>query len=261
MDNYLDKKRFSNYYLTMANLEARQLYNEANFASLIYLKDGLTRLNFIDEINTYINNQLEFIRLAKTESECLECLHNLKKERDYISIQERLLQTGEATLQASVEFIKNDDVWHWIINGVGVVLGSAQLIAGVGITAASGASGNIIGVAFGAMLVLHGGNSIQEGVMNLYKGTDNSTGTAKRLYIAGAEFLGFDRRAGELAYYSCDLALSAYGMSRLILKPDTWRLFRYLPTDYVRGIKTMGRLDLGMEIYNNYTDIKSILNR
>ncbi|WP_267431754.1 DUF4225 domain-containing protein [Erwinia psidii] len=112
---------------------------------------------------------------------------------------------------------------------------------------------------FGALLVAHGANSVQESALNLYYGVDDSQGFMKKAYIAGAEFLGFDQKTGELAYSIMDLGLSAYGMGRLIIKPESWRLFRDLPTDYVRGIKEMSRFDLGVEVYNESMTIKSLL--
>lgn len=41
MDNYWDTKRLSNYFLTMANLEANQLVNVATSLSHFHLKDAL----------------------------------------------------------------------------------------------------------------------------------------------------------------------------------------------------------------------------
>ena len=82
----------------------------------------------------------------------------------------------------------------------------------------------------------------------------------KKPYIAGAEFLGFDHKTGVLAYSIMDLGLSAYGMGRLIIKPESWRLYRYLMSDYVRGIKEMSRFDLGVEIYSDSMTIKSLVD-
>jgi len=55
-----------------------------------------------------------------------------------------------------------------------------------------------------------------------------------------------------------DLALSIYGIVRLIQKPEAWRLFYYLNSDYVRGIKEMSRNELFIEVYNDGMTIKSI---
>lgn len=260
MDNYWDNKKLSSYFLTMANLEAQQLYNKANEVSLIHLKNGFTQMNFMDDVRRFIDHQLKTIRSANSEVICQECLTSLQKEHKNISIQDQMLRSGQAALHASVQFIHSDGVWHWIINGVGVVLGSLQVVAGIGVIEVSLATGMVFGAGFGALLVAHGANSIQESILNLYEGVDDSKGFMKKTYIAGAEFFGFDQKTGELAYSVVDLGLSAYGMGRLIIKPESWRLFRHLPTDYVRGVKEMSRFDLGVEIYNDSMAIKSFFN-
>lgn len=259
MDNYWDKNRFSSYFLTMANLEAQQLYSKATEVSFVHLKSGFTQMAFQDDVKRFIDAQLSAIRSAGSESVCQECLKNLQEEHKNISMQDQMLRSGQAVLHASVQFIKSDGVWHYVINGVGVVLGSLQVIAGIGVIEASLATGMVFGAGFGALLVAHGANSIQESALNLYHGVDNSQGFMKKTYIAGAAFLGFDQKTGELTYSVMDLGLSAYGMGRLIMKPESWRLFRYLRTDYVRGIKEMSRFDLGVEIYNDSMTIKSLV--
>ncbi|WP_017348348.1 DUF4225 domain-containing protein [Pantoea sp. A4] len=258
MDNYWANNRFSSYFLTMANLEAQQLYCKANEVCLTHLKNGFTQMAFQDDVKRFIDAQLSTIRSASSEAECQQCITHLQEEHKNLSIQDQMLRSGQAALHASVQFVKSDRVWHWIINGVGVVLGGLQVIAGVSVIEASLATGMVFGAGFGALLVAHGANSIQESALNLYYGVDNTQGFVKKTYIAGAEFLGFDQKTGELAYSIMDLGLSAYGMGRLIIKPDSWRLFRHLPTDYVRGIKEMSRFDLGVEVYNDSMTIKSI---
>ncbi|MGK3112528.1 DUF4225 domain-containing protein [Candidatus Pantoea formicae] len=258
MDNYWDNKKLSSYFLTMANLEAQQLYNKANEVSLIHLKNGFTQMNFMDDVKRFIEHQLNTIRSANSEAVCQECLTNLQAEHKNISIQDQMLRSGQAALHASVQFIKNDGVWHWIINGVGIVLGSLQVVAGLGVVGISAAAGNVIGIGFGALLSLHGFNGIVESAINLKTGRNDATGPLKKIYIGGAEFFGFDQKVGEMAYTAMDLSLSAYGMLRLVLKPQTYRLFHYLSSDYVRGIKDMSRFNLGVEIYNDSRALKSM---
>ncbi|WP_353887291.1 DUF4225 domain-containing protein [uncultured Pantoea sp.] len=55
-----------------------------------------------------------------------------------------------------------------------------------------------------------------------------------------------------------DLALSACGMLRLIRKPETLRLYYYINSDFMRGVTDMSRFALGVKIYNDYSDLKSI---
>ncbi|MFB9086225.1 DUF4225 domain-containing protein [Erwinia tracheiphila] len=181
-----------------------------------------------------------------------------KKENEYLTIQDRMLRAGTAAVHASVQLVKNGDFWGYVINGVGVVLSGMQVIAGVSVIGASLATGTIIGSAFGGMLVLHGLNGFQESVENLVYGKTDSVGLLKQGYVATAEFLGFDQRVGQLAYSSMDLALSVYGIVRLVQKPEAWRLYYFLNTDYVRGIKEMSRKELFIEVYNDASAIKSI---
>lgn len=258
MDNYWEKNRFSSYFLAMANLEAHQLYSKATEVSIMHLKDGFTQMAFQDDVKRFIDAQLSTIRSASAESDCQDCLRNLQEEHKNLSIQDQMLRSGQAALHASVQFIKSDKVWHWVINGVGIVLSSLQVVAGLGVIATSAATGNVIGVGFGALLTLHGFNGVMESAVNLKTGKDDATGPLKKGYIAGAEFMGFDQKVGEMAYTSMDLALSVYGMARLVLKPQTYRLFHYLSTDYVRGIKDMSRFDLGVEIYNDSISLKKM---
>lgn len=45
----------------------------------------------------------------------------------------------------------------------------------------------------------------------------------------------------DVAYGVVDLTSSAYGIGKMVLKPDSWRLFRYVNTDYVRGYQQATR--------------------
>ncbi|MDJ0091642.1 DUF4225 domain-containing protein [Pantoea allii] len=256
--DYWKPDRFKDYFLTMAHAEANQLLSNANHLSHIYLKDGFNRLRFQDNVKAFVNAQLNVIRSGSTDDQCQECIQNLKKENEYLTIQDRMLRAGTAAVHASVQLVKKGDFWGYVINGVGVVLSGMQVIAGVSVIGASLASGTIIGSAFGGMLVLHGLNGFQESVENLVYGKTDSVGLLKQGYVATAEFLGFDQRVGQLAYSSMDLALSLYGIVRLVQKPEAWRLYYFLNTDYVRGIKEMSRKELFIEVYNDASAIKSI---
>ncbi|MGE1156517.1 DUF4225 domain-containing protein [Pseudomonas kitaguniensis] len=48
-------------------------------------------------------------------------------------------------------------------------------------------------------------------------------------------------------YGGVDIAMSIYSLSRLVIKPDAWRLFRYMPSDNVRAYRTMRGSSLGIE--------------
>lgn len=47
--------------------------------------------------------------------------------------------------------------------------------------------------------------------------------------------MGGGESEGNMAYGGADLLMSAYGAGRLVLRLDSWRLFRYVRADYQRG--------------------------
>ena len=48
------------------------------------------------------------------------------------------------------------------------------------------------------------------------------------------------------------MIMSFYSLRRLVLKPDAWRLFRYIRSDKERAYKRMGMFPLGVEVYIDY---------
>ncbi|WP_411569839.1 DUF4225 domain-containing protein [Pectobacterium cacticida] len=124
------------------------------------------------------------------------------------------------------------------------MVGGAQIFSGVGIAySATGYLGRFVG----AHIALAGASSSIESFLHLI-GRDNEVGFMKSGYMHTAEFLGFDKKSGLLAYHSVDLITSFYGIVKLTLKPDAWRLFRYIPSDYYRKINTMSRASLMLKI-------------
>lgn len=151
-------------------------------------------------------------------------------------------------------------VWSYLIDGFGVVLGGLQVVGGVGLISTSLATGNVIGVVAGTFLILHGINSTQEGAGNIMHKKSDTIGFMRDAYILSAEFMGFKGSVGAIAFSVMDLSLSGYGMARLALKPDTWRLFRYMNNDFIINIKTMSKTALTIEAYNDGWAIKSVMD-
>lgn len=257
MDNYLDKKRLNNYYLVLAQREANILQNYARQISSTHLKNLIPRLNFNNEIDKFIGAQIKQITAAKNERECKECLFNIREEKRFIEQQNTALRMGSAKVVVSTELVNKLDAWGYVINGIGILLAGGQIIAGLGITAASLTHANVVGVFAGAMLILHGSNGIEESINNIRSGRSDSAGYLKKGYIETAEFMGLDGRVGAMAYSTVDVGLSIYGLARMILKPDAWRLFRHMPSDYVRSIKNTSAPALALEGIGDTLSIKS----
>ncbi|MBF4237028.1 DUF4225 domain-containing protein, partial [Vibrio anguillarum] len=118
---------------------------------------------------------------------------------------------------------------------------------------------------------------------------ENATGLVRESYQNIAEFFGYSKSYGDIAYYGADLAMSAYGLvdktntaknaaeayqiaSKPNLKPMPWtrtpkakqfKLFRYSSEDYLRGYQASSRLSLGagalsdsITAYSLYDEVK-----
>lgn len=247
MDNYINNKKLPDYFLTLGNLHANQLIGLANNLSLIHLKDGMLRMRFYDEVRYFASLQLNTLRSANSDEQRQECIQNLKKESHNLSIQDRMLRTGQATLSSSVKFYHNNEkIVGYVIDGILVVLSGLQIVAGVGVLIGSVATGNIIGALAGSTLIMNGAGSGIEGISKL-RGVSTPSNPVRDAWEDVAEFLGFDQRLGLLAYQVVDLTTSYYGIFKLTLKPEAWRLFKYLPADYYRRVQVMSKSALALK--------------
>lgn len=259
MDIYLNpKSRFIEYYQAIAMTNSDTLLRVARDVSRFVLRDALVRARFENEIKDFISEQMKIIKSARTESDCKIAIDNLNKECSHLLEQDLMLKTKRAKTVVAIELKKDRDTWGYVIQGVNIVVSGLTVLGGFTLTSASLATGNILGVVAGATIFLHGINSLQEVISNIKNGTDSSTGFMLNGYIATAEFLGFNKQVGALAYNFMSIGLSGYGMARMVLKPDAWRLFRHIPTDYVRNIKTMGYGSLAIEGTGNALSVKAI---
>ncbi|UNK30724.1 DUF4225 domain-containing protein [Serratia plymuthica] len=168
----------------------------------------------------------------------MECYH--------LSRQDSMLSLKQAKVYISAKIEEHDKVIGYVIEGIAVILGGMQLVAGLGIIAGSIATGNVIGTIVGTHLILNGASSSIAGIERL-KGNKNATDFMQDAYMGAAEFFGFERKTGMLAYYATDLTTSFYGVIKLSLKPDAWRLYKYIPSDYYRKISNMGKAALAIQ--------------
>lgn len=95
--------------------------------------------------------------------------------------------------------------------------------------------------------MLHGANNVYENGRNLLEDRTDTEGPTRKVYQAIAMGVGQTEREGNIAYGSLDIGMSVYGLTRIVLKPDAWRLFRYIKTDYIRAYKTMAPQALILE--------------
>lgn len=138
---------------TMVNLESRKLINAANTLSAFHLKDGLTRIHFVQEIKEVVEQQFAAARRAKSDEECMVCIKNLRAETDSLEEQGRMLRTNVAKLYAKVEFVREDNkIVGYVISAVNVVLSGIEVAVGLTLIG----SMTPLGILAGAVLVTDG---------------------------------------------------------------------------------------------------------
>ena len=96
---------------------------------------------------------------------------------------------------------------------------------------------------------------------NLRHNSNDADGFLRKGYINSAQFLGFSSDVGRVAFSAMDLTLSAYGLSRMVLRPDAWRLFRYLPSDFVKSARVTGAPSLALEGIGDLLTMYSISDK
>lgn len=231
---------------TMVNLEARKLVSTANQLSAFHLKESLTRMHFVREIQHVVEQQFAIARRAKSDEECMICVKNLRDETERLEEQGRMLRMKTAKLYAKVEFIrKNNKIVGYVISAVKVVVSGLTAIAGGVMISTMPA----IGMLAGAVLVVDGFNGISKEIDSLIN--DNKSDTEG--YFADksmelAKFMGFKKESGLALYNSISLISSVYSIAGLSRRPEAWRLFRYLPGDFYRKVNTMSTPKLTMKI-------------
>ena len=230
---------------TMINLEARKLIHTANKLSSFHLRDGMTRMKFVQEIKEVVDQQFAAARRAKSDDESLACIKNLRAETFSLEEQARMLRMKTARLYAKVDFIReNNKIVGYAISAVNVVLSGFELSAGLTLIG----SMTPVGVLIGAVLVTDAANSISKEVAHYATEDKTSEGLVADAAMSSAEFMGFSRNSGLGVYKSVSLAASAYSVFGLLRRPGAWRLFRYLPADYYRKVSSMSQPQLTMQI-------------
>lgn len=231
---------------SMVNLEARKLINTANQLASLHIKDGMARMQFVNEITDIVKRQFAAARRAKTDEDCIACIKALRAEASSLEEQGRILSTNTAKLYAKIDFVrKNNKIVGYVITSVSLVISGITIIGG-GIMIATMTP---IGMLAGAILIVDGINGISREYGNLMSDSNsNSKGIVADKVVEFAQFMGFRPESGLSIYNTATLAASVYSIFGLALRPNTFRLFRALPQDFFRQIETISRSKLTMKI-------------
>ncbi|MGC1331487.1 DUF4225 domain-containing protein, partial [Pseudomonas sp.] len=186
---------------------ANYLANHACAISSRHINDQMLRLQFNREVAYYARHIVRDVEEGRKTND--EGMKTLKAEQNDL-----VRQSSTIALQ-----------------GVGVIAGALQVATGAGICYASVGT---LCVLFGTPLAAHGANNIYENGRNIWEGRSDTQGPVRKVYQKAAQAVGSGELEGNMAYGAVDLGMSVYGLGRFALKPDSWRLFRYISTDYAQ---------------------------
>ncbi|KAA0987076.1 DUF4225 domain-containing protein [Pseudomonas sp. ANT_J28] len=187
---------------------AANLTQQACTLGARHINDGTLRLQFNREVSYYARGIVNDVAQGRKSAE--QGLKEIKSE------QSSLLSQASEIAQ----------------KGVGAIAGALQIATGAGIC--YGSAGTLC-LLFGAPMMAHGANNVYENGRNILENRTDTVGPVRKTYQAVAQSFKYTEREGNIAYGSFDVGMSIYGTGRLVLKPDSWRLFRHVRTDYVRA--------------------------
>ncbi|MCL2891953.1 DUF4225 domain-containing protein [Brenneria tiliae] len=237
--------RNRNWFESMANLEARKLINTANIVSADHLTDGLTRIQFVQDIKKLISEQFSVISRARTDDERMACIHCLRTENSELLEQARMLKIGTAKLYAQVQYVQKENrIVGYVISAVHVVLAGTLIATGAFLIGTM----TPIGVLVGAILVVDGANTISREAKRQIFNEPNSQGVIADSVMSAAEFMGFRSESGLAVFNTVSLAANVYSVFGLMRKPGAWRLFHYLRSDFYRKVDSISRPKLTMKL-------------
>ncbi|MFG6668768.1 RHS repeat-associated core domain-containing protein, partial [Halomonas sp. HNIBRBA4712] len=122
-----------------------------------------------------------------------------------------------------------DNAWEYANTAANYLGGAGQIMTGAAFCS------TVAGCMLGGPMIGLGVNSLQEA----YTGEDG--------YIRSAAIASGGEKMGNLAVDTANLGTSVGGLTRKVVSPDSWRLFRNISTDYVRNYETMSRGGLLIE--------------
>jgi hypothetical protein len=231
-----------------AGISASSLEIAAESIANKHFSDPFVRDDFKRDISNFITENMRFFDMSGNDRDRKEVIYNLSEEKNSLLKQSSELSLGTAKVYINATLDKiNNDYGYWI-DGFGVIVGTIQSISGGLIVAGSFATGNPVGVVIGIHVFLSGFDSVTESVERL-RGNKEAVGFMKDAYMNGAEYLGFSRKQGLIAFHSVDAVTSAYGALKFVVKPSARRLFHYMPNEYVRKFQTMSKTMLTLNFF------------
>lgn len=214
-----NEKKLDSHDFWEVSQAAIYLTGQACTLSARHIQDGTLRIQFNRDVAYYARGIVRDVEEGRKSDE--EGLKALKGEQTSL-----LKQAATITVQ-----------------GIGLVAGGFQITGGAAICYGSGG----IACGIGIVMIAHGGNNIAENYINLRDRRTDTQGPVRRLYQNASKKITGSERAGNIAYGTIDINTSIYGAFRSTLKPDSWRLCRYIKTDYEKAHNQASKISLTID--------------
>ncbi|ABS45742.1 MULTISPECIES: DUF4225 domain-containing protein [Yersinia pseudotuberculosis complex] len=256
MNNYIGTYNKNSYFETMINLEARKLIDITNQLSFNYLKSSSSKISFVSEIKSLIDEQFNLFRKSKSDSDCMRCIQNLKSEYDALHYQDRLIRNKNASFYSSIKIIKeNERIIGYVITGFNIILGGVQLFTG-GLMMSTMP---VLGQMFGVIMVVDGVNTVDKNVSKLL-GDNETEGLVADGFISTAGFLGVERNSALASYTAISLGANVYSIYGLAFRSNSWKLFYTMRSDFVRKVDNMSMPKLSIKMVGYGLKAKVIID-
>ncbi|MCF5707323.1 DUF4225 domain-containing protein [Pseudomonas syringae] len=196
-----------------------------------HINDGTLRLQFNREVAYYARGIVEDVESGRKSVD--EGLRAIKTEQEGLLSQS--LQIGKKS--------------------VGLLAGTLQVSSGAAVCYASVGT---LCLLFGVPLMAHGANNIYENGRNLLETRSDTEGPTRKVYQQLSKLAGGTEFHGNMAYGGVDIGLSLYGLARLVVKPDAWKLFAYVRADKIRGYQAVSKKVFFIERMGDAVTIESV---
>ena len=258
MDIYLNRRSNDNkYFSAMGQSAASDLYRVAEIVAGKHIRDYFIRARFLGEVKAFANANLHEISNAKSDAQCKAAINNIREESNNISTQGDRLTMGQAKIFLTVSMEKYNKELGYTIDAIGLALGMGQFFGGGAIVKSAFDSASVIGKIAGFYVMLSGASSAAENLFKLL-GSNSAPNLLRDSYVSIAHFMGFDKKAGLTAYHSMEIMTSAYGVFRMSVKPDAWRLYKFIPADFHMQVNQMNKSFLILKIIGAGNNIRII---
>ncbi|MFK8258616.1 DUF4225 domain-containing protein [Erwinia sp. AnSW2-5] len=258
MDIYLNRRSNDNkYFSAMGQSAASDLHRVAEIVGGKHIRDHFIRARFLGEVKAFANANLHEISNAKSDAQCKAAINNIKEESNNISTQGDRLTMGQAKIFLTVSMEKYNKELGYTIDAVGLALGAGQFFGSGAIVKSAFDSASVIGKIAGFYVMASGASSTSESLLKLL-GSDSAPNLLRDSYVGIAHFMGFDKKAGLTAYHSMEIITSAYGVFRMSVKPDSWRLYKFIPSDFYIQVGRMSKASLMLEVVVSGNNLRFI---